>query len=113
MATALTQFTAVGRRKNAVARVYLRPNGSGKVTVNKRDMTAYFPTKWRQTAITSPFTVNFYPSEDGLTPKAGAAPLLTSLRHRSSRNSGSGPKSPAGRTSTSLWIVRCAAPATS
>jgi len=57
MATALTQFTAVGRRKNAVARVYLRPNGSGKVTVNKRDMSAYFPTKWRQTAVTSPFKV--------------------------------------------------------
>ncbi|MDE2995824.1 MAG: 30S ribosomal protein S9 [Bacteroidota bacterium] len=57
MATALTQFNAVGRRKNAVARVYLRPNGSGKITVNKRDYTEYFPTVWRQTAVTSPFSV--------------------------------------------------------
>jgi small subunit ribosomal protein S9 len=57
MATALTQFNAVGRRKNAVARVYLRPNGSGKITVNKRDFKEYFPTVWRQTSITSPFSV--------------------------------------------------------
>ncbi|MDA0875264.1 MAG: 30S ribosomal protein S9 [Bacteroidetes bacterium] len=57
MATALTQFNAVGRRKNAVARVYLRPNGSGKITVNKRDFKEFFPTLWTQTSITSPFTV--------------------------------------------------------
>ena len=57
MATALTQFNAVGRRKNAVARVYLRPNGSGQIVVNKRDYTEYFPTVWRQTAVTSPFKV--------------------------------------------------------
>jgi len=57
MATALTQFNAVGRRKNAVARVYLRPNGSGKIVVNKRDYTEYFPTVWRQTSVTSPFKV--------------------------------------------------------
>ena len=57
MATALTQFNAVGRRKNAVARVYLRPNGSGKIVVNKRDYTEYFTTVWRQTAVTSPFKV--------------------------------------------------------
>jgi small subunit ribosomal protein S9 len=57
MATALTQFNAVGRRKNAVARVYLRPNGSGKIVVNKRDYTEYFPTVWRQTSVVSPFRV--------------------------------------------------------
>lgn len=57
MATALTQFIAVGRRKNAVARVYLRPGGSGKVIVNKRELTNYFPTIWRSTSVTSPFEV--------------------------------------------------------
>lgn len=57
MATALTQFIAVGRRKNAVARVYLRPGGSGKVIINKRELTNYFPTIWRQIAVTSPFEV--------------------------------------------------------
>ena len=57
MATALTQIIAVGRRKNAVARVYLRPGGSGKVIINKRELTNYFPTIWRQIAVTSPFEV--------------------------------------------------------
>lgn len=57
MATALNQFIAVGRRKNAVARVYLRPGGSGKVIVNKRELANYFPTAWRQSAVTSPFEV--------------------------------------------------------
>ncbi|HAN78497.1 MAG TPA: 30S ribosomal protein S9 [Bacteroidales bacterium] len=32
---------AVGRRKAAVARVYLN-DGSGKVTINKRDISVYF-----------------------------------------------------------------------
>ncbi|MBZ0328528.1 MAG: 30S ribosomal protein S9, partial [Altibacter sp.] len=33
----------IGRRKTAVARVYLS-EGKGKITVNKRDMESYFPT---------------------------------------------------------------------
>jgi small subunit ribosomal protein S9 len=57
MATALNQFIAVGRRKNAVARVYLRPGGSGKVIINKRELSNYFPTIWRQIAVTSPFEI--------------------------------------------------------
>jgi len=55
MATAV-QYNAVGRRKNAVARVYLRP-GSGKAIVNKRDLETYFPLDWRRRAILSPFDV--------------------------------------------------------
>lgn len=36
-----------GRRKNATARVYLRP-GTGKVVINRRDVTDYFPREaWR------------------------------------------------------------------
>ncbi|PIQ60565.1 MAG: 30S ribosomal protein S9 [Bacteroidetes bacterium CG12_big_fil_rev_8_21_14_0_65_60_17] len=57
MATALQQFTAVGRRKNAVARVYLRPGGSGKIVVNKKAYDTYFPTAWRQKSVTSPFEI--------------------------------------------------------
>jgi len=57
MATAINQFNAVGRRKNAVARVYLRPGGTGKIVVNKRDFTDYFPTLWRQKSVTSPLEV--------------------------------------------------------
>jgi small subunit ribosomal protein S9 len=56
MATAINQHCAVGRRKNAVARVYLRP-GNGKVVINKREMENYFPLAWRRKAILSPFDV--------------------------------------------------------
>jgi small subunit ribosomal protein S9 len=51
---ALEQYQAVGRRKTSVARVYLRP-GTGKVVVNKRDVSAYFPLEWRQRAVFAPF----------------------------------------------------------
>ncbi len=50
------QYSAVGRRKTSVARVYLRP-GTGKIVVNKRDLSTYFPLVWRQKSITSPFEV--------------------------------------------------------
>ncbi|MGB9664214.1 MAG: 30S ribosomal protein S9 [Ignavibacteria bacterium] len=36
---------AVGRRKTSVARVVIRP-GSGKITVNGKDIEEYFPTKF-------------------------------------------------------------------
>ncbi len=43
----------VGRRKNAVARVYLR-TGSGKVTINKREFEQYFPIKENRDSIELP-----------------------------------------------------------
>lgn len=57
MATAIQQFTAVGRRKNAVARVYLRPGGTGNIIVNKREFNEYFPTNWRQLSVRAAFEV--------------------------------------------------------
>ena len=50
------QISAVGRRKNAVARVYLRP-GSGKVVVNKKEFDQYFPLDWRRKVIMAPMDV--------------------------------------------------------
>lgn len=44
----------VGRRKNAVARVYLR-NGSGKVSVNDKEFEKYFPLKEHRDNILLPF----------------------------------------------------------
>ena len=41
MAKAKEQFYGTGRRKSAVARVYIRP-GKGNITVNKRDIDDYF-----------------------------------------------------------------------
>ena len=36
-------INALGRRKSSVARVYLS-EGSGKITINKKDITEYFPS---------------------------------------------------------------------
>ena len=47
---------AVGRRKEAVARVRLTP-GTGLITVNGRSFEDYFPNKLHQQLITDPFTV--------------------------------------------------------
>lgn len=38
---ATTRYYGTGRRKSSVARVYLLP-GTGKVTINKKDMDEYF-----------------------------------------------------------------------
>ena len=38
---ASTKFYGTGRRKSSVARVYLVP-GTGKITINKRDIDEYF-----------------------------------------------------------------------
>jgi len=45
-----------GRRKNAVARIYLS-EGKGNITVNKRDYDNYFPTKVLQYKINQPFQI--------------------------------------------------------
>jgi len=47
---------AVGRRKEAIARVRLVP-GSGTLTVNGRVFEEYFPNKLHQQLITDPFKV--------------------------------------------------------
>ena len=44
----------VGRRKNAVARVYLR-SGSGKVAVNDKEVEKYFPLKEHRDNLLLPF----------------------------------------------------------
>jgi len=46
---------AVGRRKQAIARVRLIP-GSGVITVNGRTLEDYFPNKLHQQLINDPFT---------------------------------------------------------
>lgn len=48
-----SQFHAVGRRKTAVARVYLRP-GSGRWRVNGRPIEDYFPRAVLQQAAARP-----------------------------------------------------------
>jgi small subunit ribosomal protein S9 len=47
---------AVGRRKTAVARSFLVP-GTGKMTVNGKEVTRYFPTELLLDEVRLPFTV--------------------------------------------------------
>jgi len=47
------QYYGTGRRKTAVARVYLRP-GSGKMTVNRRDFDEFFPNQVLKMVIRQP-----------------------------------------------------------
>jgi small subunit ribosomal protein S9 len=44
----------VGRRKNAIARVYLR-SGSGKITINDKEVEKYFPLKEHRDNLLNPF----------------------------------------------------------
>lgn len=44
MAANLVQYLGTGRRKKAVARIFLRP-GKGDITVNGRPFENYFPTE--------------------------------------------------------------------
>ena len=48
---------ATGRRKNAVARVWVKP-GTGKITINGRDQTIYFARPTQQMVIQQPFDVS-------------------------------------------------------
>jgi small subunit ribosomal protein S9 len=47
---------ATGKRKNAIARVWLKP-GTGKITVNGRDQTVYFARPSLRLVINQPFDV--------------------------------------------------------
>lgn len=47
---------ATGKRKNAVARVWIKP-GNGKITVNGRDVKVYFARPVLQMVVNQPFAV--------------------------------------------------------
>lgn len=47
------RFYGTGRRKNAIARVWLMP-GKGTVTVNKRDLSEYFGKKTLEMIVQQP-----------------------------------------------------------
>ncbi len=83
MIMAATRYFATGKRKNAVARVYLEP-GEGKILVNGRPSDEYFPRQAWKYLLIQPFqlteTVGRYNAVatvhgGGLTGQAGA------LRH--------------------------------
>lgn len=49
-------INALGRRKSAIARVYMT-EGTGKITINKRDLTDYFPSPILQFVVKQPLTL--------------------------------------------------------
>ncbi len=51
----MDMINTIGRRKASVARIYLT-KGEGKITVNGREFTDYFPQKHMQNVILAPFT---------------------------------------------------------
>lgn len=46
-------INAIGRRKAAIARVYVN-EGTGKITINKRDLEQYFPSSILQYVVKQP-----------------------------------------------------------
>ncbi len=46
----------IGRRKTAVARVYIS-KGKGAITINKKDLAEYFPTATLQYKVKQPFAL--------------------------------------------------------
>ena len=50
------RFYGTGRRKSSVARVYVTP-GSGKVTINKKDIEEYFGLETLKVIVRQPFAV--------------------------------------------------------
>jgi len=51
----MERINALGRRKSAIARVYVG-EGTGKITINKRDITEYFPSPILQFVVKQPLT---------------------------------------------------------
>jgi small subunit ribosomal protein S9 len=61
---------ATGRRKDAIARVWLKP-GSGKITVNGRDQETYFARPTLRLVINQPF---------GITDRAGQYDIVATVK---------------------------------
>ena len=76
---AKVDYSAVGRRKKAVARIRLVP-GDGKVVINKRDIDSYFGLETLKMTVRQPLTLTNVGNFDvmvnvnggGLTGQAGA-----------------------------------------
>jgi len=53
MATSPTQHYGTGRRKSSTARVYVKP-GSGKITINRRELDNYFGRETARMVVRQP-----------------------------------------------------------
>jgi small subunit ribosomal protein S9 len=76
-----------GKRKNAVARVYVKP-GAGVITVNGRPASNYFPRETLQMIVAQPFEVVGKPGEFDVQANVhggGVAAQAHAVRHGISR----------------------------
>ena len=78
--TAQEEYYGTGRRKNAVARTWLKP-GTGRIVVNKRELDAYFGRETDKMVLRQPMVLTETDSKfdvfvnvcgGGLTGQAGA-----------------------------------------
>lgn len=83
MPASLVQYLGTGRRKTAVARIFLRP-GKGTVTVNGKEFDQYFTTETSRAVVKQPllatetadkFDVLVLTNGGGFTGQAGAVRL--------------------------------------
>ena len=82
-----TQFYGTGRRKNAIARVYLKP-GKGDITVNDRDVKEYLSQDILVMIVRQPLTVTQNEGKYDITAKVhggGVAGQAGAIRHGISR----------------------------
>ena len=49
-------INAIGRRKSSIARVYVT-EGTGKITINKKDLEVYFPSAILQYVVKQPLNL--------------------------------------------------------
>ncbi len=69
-------YQCVGRRKTAVAQVRIFPGGTGKVTVNGKEMKVYFPVKRLQEVVTGPLSATGRTENTDVTVRAvGGGPV--------------------------------------
>lgn len=79
---------AIGRRKTAIARVRITPASRTNVTVNGKDMNAYFPTQALQLVALEPFLKIGLPTQFAITVMVkggGPAGQAVAIRHGISR----------------------------
>ncbi len=55
MSEAFTRYYATGHRKNATAKVWLQANGSGKITVNGKELPEYVQRRSLELIVNQPF----------------------------------------------------------
>ena len=61
------KYYGTGRRKKSIARVYLVP-GTGKITINKRDIDEYFGLETLKVVVRQPLVATEADTQDRLVP---------------------------------------------